>query len=160
MQQGPGKIPWSHTFFKKDRARCMGVWAVMVTLGVPLAPLLFGFVTSRVGYRWIYWSFLAEDRIYDELNAVGLVQLASFSHLSEVQTDNGQYPVDPPVSTLYIRGSAASHVSNPTLRQRFLHVKRIDPAPLEMEDTTEEEYHRICGSWNHNAGSDCHTKGA
>lgn len=50
-----GSAVVAETFFKKDRARCMGVWAVMVTLGVPLAPLLFGFVTSRVGYRWIYW---------------------------------------------------------------------------------------------------------
>lgn len=27
----------------------------MVTLGVPLAPLLFGFVVLCVGYRWVYW---------------------------------------------------------------------------------------------------------
>lgn len=43
------------TFFKKDRARYMGVWTLMITLGIPLAPFLFGFVTYRVGYRWIYW---------------------------------------------------------------------------------------------------------
>lgn len=36
--------------------------------------------------------------------------------------------------TLYIRGSAASHVSNPTLRQRFLDVRRIDPTPLKLWD--------------------------
>lgn len=43
------------TFFKKERARYMGVWTVMITIGIPLAPLIFGFVTERVGYRWIYW---------------------------------------------------------------------------------------------------------
>ncbi|KAH7115122.1 major facilitator superfamily domain-containing protein [Dendryphion nanum] len=43
------------TFFKKDRARFMGIWTVMITLGVPLAPFLMGFVTTRVGYRWIYY---------------------------------------------------------------------------------------------------------
>lgn len=43
------------TFFKKERARYMGVWTVMITLGIPLAPLIFGFVTYYAGYRWIYW---------------------------------------------------------------------------------------------------------
>ncbi|KAF2477624.1 MFS general substrate transporter [Lindgomyces ingoldianus] len=43
------------TFFKKDRARYMGMWTLMITLGVPLAPFIFGFVAYHVGYRWIYW---------------------------------------------------------------------------------------------------------
>ena len=43
------------TFFKRERARYMGIWTVMVTLGVPTAPFIFGFVALRVGYRWIYW---------------------------------------------------------------------------------------------------------
>lgn len=45
----------TETFFKQDRARYIGIWTVMVTLGVPVAPLIFGFVAQRVGYRWIYW---------------------------------------------------------------------------------------------------------
>jgi len=45
----------SETFFRKERARYMGVWTTMVTLGVPVAPLIFGFVAMRTGYRWIYW---------------------------------------------------------------------------------------------------------
>ncbi|OJJ86763.1 putative MFS transporter [Aspergillus glaucus CBS 516.65] len=43
------------TTFKKDRARYMGVWTLMVTLGVPSGPFIFGFVAYRAGYRWIYW---------------------------------------------------------------------------------------------------------
>ncbi|KAK5800153.1 hypothetical protein VI817_002365 [Penicillium citrinum] len=43
------------TTFKKDRARYMGVWTLMITLGVPVGPFLFGFVTYRVGYQWIFW---------------------------------------------------------------------------------------------------------
>lgn len=43
------------TTFKKDRARYMGVWTLMVTLGVPSGPFIFGFVAYWVGYRWIYW---------------------------------------------------------------------------------------------------------
>lgn len=42
-------------FFRKERARYMGVWTIMVTLGVPVAPFIFGFVAQRVSYRWIYW---------------------------------------------------------------------------------------------------------
>ena len=43
------------TFFKRDRARYMGIWTVMITLGVPIAPLIFGFVAYHIGYSWIYW---------------------------------------------------------------------------------------------------------
>ena len=43
------------TFFKKERARYMGIWTVMITVGVPLGPLIFGFVAYRAGYRWIFW---------------------------------------------------------------------------------------------------------
>ena len=43
------------TFFKKERAAYMGIWTVMVTLGVPIGPFIFGFVAYRVGYEWIYW---------------------------------------------------------------------------------------------------------
>lgn len=43
-------------FFKRHRAQCIGVWTTMVTLGIPVAPLVFGFAVIRVGYRWIYWS--------------------------------------------------------------------------------------------------------
>lgn len=43
------------TFFQHERARYMGIWTVMVTLGVPVGPFIFGFVAYRVGYEWIYW---------------------------------------------------------------------------------------------------------
>lgn len=49
-----GRAVVAETFFKKDRARCMGYWT-LVTIGVPIAPFIFGFVVMRVGYRWIYW---------------------------------------------------------------------------------------------------------
>jgi MFS family permease len=45
----------TETFFKKDRARYIGIWTLMVTIGVPIAPFIFGFVANDVGYRWIYW---------------------------------------------------------------------------------------------------------
>lgn len=45
----------AETFFQNERARYMGIWTIMVTLGVPVAPFIFGFVALRVGYRWIYY---------------------------------------------------------------------------------------------------------
>lgn len=45
----------TETFFKKERARYIGIWTVMITLGVPVGPLIFGFVAYRVGFRWMYW---------------------------------------------------------------------------------------------------------
>ncbi|KIM94313.1 hypothetical protein OIDMADRAFT_45739 [Oidiodendron maius Zn] len=43
-------------FFKHERGRYMGVWTLMVTLGVTTSPLIFGFVTQYVkDYHWIYW---------------------------------------------------------------------------------------------------------
>lgn len=51
-----GSATVTETFFKHQRAHYMGIWTVMVTLGVPTAPVIFGFVAYRVGYRWIYWT--------------------------------------------------------------------------------------------------------
>lgn len=50
-----GSAVVQETFFKLQRGQRMGVWTMFVTLGVPVAPFIFGFVALRVGYRWIYW---------------------------------------------------------------------------------------------------------
>ncbi|KAL2822887.1 MFS general substrate transporter [Aspergillus granulosus] len=50
-------------FFKHQRAMYMGVWTVMVTLGVPVGPFIFGFVAERVGYRWIYWTLAITNAV-------------------------------------------------------------------------------------------------
>ncbi|KAJ5248606.1 hypothetical protein N7468_000057 [Penicillium chermesinum] len=50
-----GSAVVAEMFFKKDRARCMGCWTLMVTIGVPISPFLFGFLALRISYRWIYW---------------------------------------------------------------------------------------------------------
>jgi MFS family permease len=66
-----GSAVVTESFFKKDRARYLGVWTLMVTLGVPVSPLIFGFVTNNVGYRWIYWIL-----------AMVCFSIPSFVHLS------------------------------------------------------------------------------
>lgn len=53
----------TETFFKNERARYMGIWTLMVTLGVPISPFIFGFVANDVGYRWIYWILAMVSRV-------------------------------------------------------------------------------------------------
>lgn len=50
-----GSAVVTETYFKKDRGRYMGVWTLMVTLGIPVGAFLNGFVAHHIGYRWIYW---------------------------------------------------------------------------------------------------------
>ena len=50
-----GSAVVTEVFFQKNTALYMGLWTLMVTLGVPVAPLVMGFVSERVDYRWIYW---------------------------------------------------------------------------------------------------------
>lgn len=49
-------------FFAQDRARYIGVWTLMFTIGVPFAPFLFGFAVERAGYEWIFWSLAIVSR--------------------------------------------------------------------------------------------------
>lgn len=50
-----GSAVVAECYFKRERARYMGVWTLLITLGVPVSPFIFGFVAQRVGYRWIFW---------------------------------------------------------------------------------------------------------
>ncbi|KAJ0121929.1 MFS transporter [Diaporthe amygdali] len=42
-------------FLKTERARYIGICTLMFCLGVPFGPFVFGFVTPRVSFRWIFW---------------------------------------------------------------------------------------------------------
>lgn len=43
-------------FLRRERARYVGIWTVMVTLGAPAGPLAFGPVAHRAGFRWVFWA--------------------------------------------------------------------------------------------------------
>ena len=51
---GIGAAVVVETFSKKNRARYMGIWTILITVGVPASPFIFGFVAYREDYRWIY----------------------------------------------------------------------------------------------------------
>ncbi|KAJ4227324.1 hypothetical protein NW757_014210 [Fusarium falciforme] len=86
----------------------MGVWTTMVTLGVPVAPLIFGFVAMRTGYRWIYW-------ILAITNGVQFILHGLFGPETRFE----------PSTRLQ---------ENSSFRQQYLSFRRIDPKPLKLRD--------------------------
>ncbi|KOS42183.1 hypothetical protein ACN38_g6923 [Penicillium nordicum] len=104
-----GSAVVAETFFRKDRARCMGGWTLMVTLGVPAAPFIFGFVALRVGYRWIYY-------ILAIVNAIQFVLYLFFGSES-----------------LYVRSNVPSN-NVVAAKQSLFGFSRIDPTPLKLWD--------------------------
>ncbi|KAI8948534.1 major facilitator superfamily domain-containing protein [Xylaria longipes] len=95
-------------FFKHQRALYLGIWTVFVTLGVPVAPFIFGFVALRVGYRWIYWTLAIT-------NAVQLLLYFLFG--SETRYIPGQ---ENQVPSSYLR--------------TLVYFRRIDSTPITIWD--------------------------
>lgn len=103
-----GSAVVAETFFKKDQARCMGVWALMITLGVPAVPFIFGFVALRVGYRWIYWILACVSILFPSFPAMNvysqttdkrspitplhILRSRNTIHLRQQQTRSSEYP--------------------------------------------------------------------
>ncbi|OAQ64368.2 MFS transporter [Pochonia chlamydosporia 170] len=100
-----GSAVVSESFFRHERGRYIGIWTVMVTLGVPVAPLVFGFVAFRVGYRWIYWT----------LAITNAVQFLLYMFLGS--------------ETRYVPNAKPLHQYS-RVRQLF-GLYRIDPSPLD-----------------------------
>ncbi|PLB48985.1 synaptic vesicle transporter [Aspergillus steynii IBT 23096] len=99
-----GSAVVAECFFKNERGRYMGIWTLMVTLGVPVGPLVFGFVTTRAGYRWIFWVLAIT-------NGVQFVLYIFFGP-----------------ETRYLGGSIENRPSS--FKAQYLSFRRIDPTPL------------------------------
>ncbi|EED14412.1 MFS multidrug transporter, putative [Talaromyces stipitatus ATCC 10500] len=93
-------------FFKRDRARYMGVWTLLVTLGVPVSPFIFGFVAQRVSYRWIYWVLAIVNGVQFFLCVFFQPETKYIGHR------------DGPVASGF--------------RQEYLSFRRIDPTPFNV----------------------------
>ncbi|KAM3080526.1 hypothetical protein ACMFMG_005472 [Clarireedia jacksonii] len=105
---GIGSVVVTETFFKKDRAKYMGIWTLMVTIGVPIAPFIMGFVAYHVGWRWIYWI----------MAIINGVQFIAYAFLGP--------------ETRYLRAGVQHPTS--TFREEYLTFHRIDPKPLRLYD--------------------------
>ncbi|WPH00812.1 MFS general substrate transporter [Acrodontium crateriforme] len=103
-----GSAVVAETFFRSDRARYMGVWTLLLTLGVPVAPLIFGFVALRVGYRWIYYILAITNG----------VQFLLYLFLGP--------------ETRYIRKGVPRATS--AFKEEYFKFTRIDPTPLRFWD--------------------------
>ena len=103
-----GSAVVAEMFFKKDRARAMGVWTVMVTIGVPISPFIFGFVALRVNYRWIYYILAITNG----------VQLILYGFLGS--------------ETLFLR--QGMQYTGSSSRQKHIKFARIDPTALTLWD--------------------------
>ncbi|KAL6414493.1 mfs transporter [Ilyonectria robusta] len=115
-----GSAVVSETFFRHERGRYMGIWTAMVTLGVPIAPFIFGFVALRVGYRWIYWT----------LAITNTVQFIVYFFIGP--------------ETRYISGQRKKEA--PSVLQRYIGFSRIDPTPLTLRDFVQPLFFvtRLC----------------
>lgn len=112
-----GSAVVAETFLKKDRARYIGIWMVMVTLGVPIGPLIFGVVTYEAGFRLIFW-------ILAIINGVQFVMYFFFGP-----------------ETLYMRSDNAAAPTMSEKRQgfksKYLNFGRINPRQLSVADYVE-----------------------
>lgn len=45
-----------------QRGQKTGIWTLMLTLGPPMGPFIFGFVAQHVGWPWIYWVLAIVSR--------------------------------------------------------------------------------------------------
>ncbi|KAM3553190.1 hypothetical protein MY1884_006809 [Beauveria asiatica] len=97
-----GSATVQEMFFARERARYMGVWTLTFTVGVPLAPFLFGFAVERVAYEWIFWTLAIT-------NIVQFVLYLAFGS-----------------ETRYIRGRGDGFTPVPNR----LAIRRIDPTPF------------------------------
>lgn len=109
----------AETFFQKERGKYMGIWTIFVTLGVPVAPFIFGFVALRVGYRWIYYVLAIT-------NAVQFILYFFFGPESR-----------------YIRGEALppSEKGASDFKRQYFSFRRIDPAAMTFYDFVEPLTH-------------------
>ncbi|KAA8571080.1 hypothetical protein EYC84_000435 [Monilinia fructicola] len=103
-----GSAVVTESFFKKDRARYMGIWTLMVTIGVPFSPFVMGFVAVHAGWRWIYWI----------LAIINGVQFTAYLFLGP--------------ETRYLRHGTQHPRSS--FREEYLTFHRIDPSPLRTYD--------------------------
>jgi len=127
MAIGSGVV--TETFFRHERARYMGIWTVMVTLGVPTGPFIFGFVAQRVGYRWIYWALaIVRNELFHLSNTLKI----DFFFL---QTNAVQF-------ILYIffgpetRYVGADVQAQSVFKRQYMSFRRIDPTPIKWTEFT------------------------
>lgn len=124
------------TFFKDERARYMGIWTIFVTLGVPVAPFIFGFVALRVGYRWIYYILAIVSDLQDKSSHSLKPLIILLAQVNAIQLV--LYFFFGPESR-YIRGSQApeDERNKSDFEKQYMSFRRIDKTPITWYDFVE-----------------------
>ncbi|RLL97711.1 hypothetical protein CFD26_106368 [Aspergillus turcosus] len=60
---GFGSAVVTELFFTHERAQKMGWWTLMITLGIPLGPIVFGFVVEHAGLPLLFWTLAAANAV-------------------------------------------------------------------------------------------------
>ncbi|KXT09188.1 hypothetical protein AC579_429 [Pseudocercospora musae] len=130
----------TETYFKKQRAQFMGVWTLLVTLGMlerrrqhretkltvtgpPMGPFIMGFVAYQTGdYRWIYYV----------LAIVNGIQFVAYIFLGP--------------ETRYVHRGVEHRGS--AFKQEYLVFGRLDPDPLKLYEFIQPlELFRYASIW-------------
>lgn len=94
--------------YPEERARKLGWWTLMITLGIPGSGFIMGFVVQHLGVAWIYWIFAI----------INAVQFIAYVLLGD--------------ETLYVKDSLAC-LEPRTGLAKFV-PRRIDPRPIRLRD--------------------------
>lgn len=95
----------------EERARKLGWWTLMITLGIPGSGFIMGFVVQHLGVAWVYWIFAI-------INAAQFIAYVLFGD-----------------ETLYVKDSLISRKSSTGLA-KFI-PRRIDPRPIQLRNFFE-----------------------
>lgn len=92
-----------------ERAQKIGWWILMLTLGTPGGPLVMGFVSEHIGWRWIFWL----------LAILNFIQFILYVLIGD--------------ETIYPVKGALKTKSKDGLFSKFV-PRRLDPRPLNFHD--------------------------
>ncbi|KAG9029992.1 hypothetical protein FRB95_004638 [Tulasnella sp. JGI-2019a] len=124
--QAIGSSSVKEMFFQHERGQKMGIWLLLVTLGPPSAPFIFGFVVQHKSWRWIFWIIsiihLAEFVLYFILGPETLFDRQDRGIDTETtkQADHLKYSASAP----------AQNATGTLLRKReYITIRRWDKTP-------------------------------
>ena len=113
---GIGGAVATEIYFAHERAQRVGWWTLTVSIGPPLAPLIFGWVVDRVGPDWVFW-------ILAMINFGQFVAYLAFNAESRYPNRH-QQPA----------GSTDQNAVVPRKRQSRLSYRRLSKEPFNLRE--------------------------
>ncbi|KAJ2900740.1 MFS general substrate transporter [Zalerion maritima] len=117
----------AETFFVRERPAYIGMWTVMVTLGVPIGSLIFGPVAYVASWQVVFWCLAGVNAVQTVLYffwGPETLFMRETELATATMTTTSSAPAPAPVAA----------VSASTFRRKYLDFKRINPAPMVRGD--------------------------